>query len=253
MAASTSLSTAEDRTRTLHAPLYHRYVAIGDSLSEGLGDPLPGGQVGGWAKELARMLRGRNPDIRFTNLAIRGHMAVHALRRQIARGVAEDPDLVSIFIGGNDVMFRRRFDAARFAEEVEQLVRPFARPGVTVVLSTLPDLTACSLLPPPLRGRLRKRIVAANDVIREASREHGTLLLDAWADERTRHHGMWSIDRIHPSAAGHRLIARGVAELLGMVPAEPAAVLRERPLTTVTRHAREAAWLIRYVRRLPAV
>ena len=119
------------------------------------------------------------------------------------------------------------------------------------MLSTLPDLTACSPLPPPLRGALRGRIVASNEVIRAVSAEHRTLLLDSWADPRTRRHGMWSIDRIHPSAHGHRLIARSVAELLGVPTGDhiPPELPSESLAATVRRHVRELAWLTRYAAR----
>jgi lysophospholipase L1-like esterase len=76
-----------------------------------------------------------------------------------------------------------RRDRARFADELDRLVAPLARPDVTLVLATLPDLTACSAL--------RRRV------------------------ETTREHSFWSFDRIHPSAEGHRAIAASVAELVG--------------------------------------
>ncbi len=249
-----------DRTQTAYGvPLppgaprtWHRYVAIGDSLSEGLGDPLPGGRTRGWATLLAQHLRTTSPGLAFTNLAVRGHMTHHALRHQLAEALRHDPDLVSVFVGGNDVLLRRSFDPGRYADELAELVAPFARPGVTLVLSTLPDLSACSPLLPPLRGALRARVVAANEVVRDLAARHATVLLDAWADPRTRRHAMWSIDRIHPSADGHRLIAQGVAELLGVpVPGADQELPAAAPLAVATRYAREAAWLVRNARRLP--
>jgi lysophospholipase L1-like esterase len=234
-------------------PSFRHYVAIGDSLSEGLGDPVSGAELGGWATCLARWLQAVTPSMRYTNLAVRGHTASKALAGQLGPAVAAAPDLVSIFIGGNDVLLRPGFDARRFADELDQLTAPFAGPGTTTVLSTLPDLTACSPLPPPLRGALRRRIVSANKVIKAVSTEYRTLLLDAWADPRTRRHGMWSIDRIHPSTNGHRLIAHSVAELLGL-PADvhrPAELPQESHAATVGRHLRELAWLSRHARRAP--
>jgi lysophospholipase L1-like esterase len=233
------------------APSFRHYVAIGDSLSEGLGDPVRGAELGGWATCLAAWLQAVTPSMRYTNLAVRGHTASRAVADQLRPAVAAEPDLVSVFIGGNDVLFPPGFDARRFADDLEQLTAPFAGPGVTILLSTLPDLTACSPLPPPLRGALRGRIVTANEVIKAVSAEHRTLLLDSWADPRTRRHGMWSIDRIHPSANGHRLIARSVAELLG-VPTDdhtPAELPRESHAATVRRHVRELAWLTRHAAR----
>jgi len=227
-----------------------RYVALGDSLSEGLGDPIEGGRTRGWANILAAHLRTVEPDLQAHNLAVRGYLARHAIQHQLEVARALEPDLVSVFIGGNDVLLRRSFDPERFEGELTQLVEPFAERGVTIVLSTLPDLTACSPLLPPVRGALRRRIMPANDVIRRLSRTYGTVLLDAWADPRTRRHGMWSIDRIHPSADGHRLIAASVAELLGI----PLATEAREPASaslhgTLLRHAREVNWLVRYAAR----
>lgn len=230
-----------------------RYVAVGDSLSEGLGDPLPAGRTRGWANLLAQHLRAREPDLTFANLAVRGHLTHHAVRHQLHRALALEPDLVSAFVGGNDVLLRRSFDPARYADELAELVTPFAGARTTVVLSTLPDLAACSPLPPPLRGALRDRVVAANAVVRDLARELDAVLLDAWADPRTRRHGMWSVDRIHPSADGHRLIAQSVAELLGVpMPEAERELPPASPLDVGARYAREAAWLLRHARhRMP--
>ena len=128
-----------------------RYVAIGDSLSEGLGDPLTGGRLRGWAVLLAEHLRQVSPEMSFTNLAVRGYRARDAIQRELPEAIALQPDLITVFIGGNDVLLTPRLDAARFADELDQLLAPFADPSVTVVLSTLPDLAAVSPLPPPLR------------------------------------------------------------------------------------------------------
>ena len=237
--------------RTTLPQAFRHYVAIGDSLSEGLGDPVGGAQLKGWASYLADQLRAVSPSMQFTNLAVRGHTTSRALATQLDAALAAEPDLVSVFIGGNDVLFIPRFDAAHFADQLDRLVEPFVAPGVTVVLSTLPDLTACSLLPPPLRGALRRRVMAANEVIEDAADRHQTVLLDSWADERTRRHAMWSLDRIHPSAQGHRLIAQSVAELLG-VPTDGSLqeLPRESAAATVRRHGREVVWLARHAARV---
>jgi hypothetical protein len=158
-----------------------------------------------------------------------------------------------VFIGGNDVLLNVRLDRVRFAEELDRLVAPLAQPGVTVVLSTLPDLTACSPLLPPVRGQVRRRVETVNGIVRDAADRYDTLLLDAWFDPCTRQHRVLE-PRPDPSQRGgapaHR---RELAELLG-VPVEAdadgpavgssAAVLR--------RYALEAAWLARFGLRLPA-
>lgn len=230
---------------------WKRYVAVGDSLSEGLGDPLPGGGLRGWAALFAEHLRRVSPKLQFTNLAVRGYRAREALRRELDAAVALQPDLVTAFIGGNDVLLNVRFDHARFADELERLVAPLARPGVTMVMSTVPDLTARSLLLPPLRGQLRRRIEAVNAVIRDVSRRHDAALLDAWYEPETRKRWFWSVDRIHPSAEGHQVIAASVAALLG-VPVETADRIPASGGAVLRRYTGEAAWLARYGLRVPA-
>lgn len=231
---------------------WRRYVALGDSLSEGLGAPAPGGATRGWASLLADRLREQRPDLEFTNLAVRGSMARHVLRRQLGPALDLQPDMVSVFIGGNDCLFSAAFASERFTADLDQLVAPFVERGSTVVMATLPDLTACSPIPPPYRSALRRRLVAANAVIEQMSRSHGTVLLDAWSDPRTRRHGMWSIDRIHPSADGHRLIAASVASLLGL-PAHPSdnRPPAGSPLAVARRHVAEARWLLQHGLRPP--
>ena len=52
-----------------------RYVAIGDSFTEGVGDELPDGSVRGWADLVARgWADGTGRTIEYANLAIRGKL-----------------------------------------------------------------------------------------------------------------------------------------------------------------------------------
>jgi lysophospholipase L1-like esterase len=51
-----------------------RYVALGDSFTEGIGDPEPESVGGnrGWADRLAEVLSDGQPDFSYANLAVRG-------------------------------------------------------------------------------------------------------------------------------------------------------------------------------------
>ena len=51
---------------------YERYVAIGDSTSEGLDDPDGRGGYRGWANRLAERLAELQGSVLYANLAIRG-------------------------------------------------------------------------------------------------------------------------------------------------------------------------------------
>jgi lysophospholipase L1-like esterase len=242
-----SRQRTSDRTRR-----WTKYVAIGDSLSEGLGDPLPGGALRGWATLFADHLRQIVPDLEFINLAVRAHRTRDALRRQLPAALALRPDLVTVIIGANDVLLSARLDRSRFARELDRLIGPFADPGITIVLSTLPNFAAVSPLPPPLRGQFRRRIETANEVIRTTAHRYDAVLLDGWANPRIRRHDHLSVDRIHPNAEGHRLIAASVAELLGVPTPTTDHEHAPTPAALMRRYGNEAAWLFRYSLVSPA-
>ena len=87
-------------------PVFHRYVALGDSFTEGVGDHdprLPNG-VRGWADRVAEVLATHADDFRYANLAIRGRKMAAILAEQVEPALALHPDLVSVYAGGNDIL-----------------------------------------------------------------------------------------------------------------------------------------------------
>ena len=67
---------------------YSRYVAIGDSWTEGVGDPdqtQPNG-LRGWADRVAETLATRNQDFAYANLAIRGRTVAEIIDEQTRAG-----------------------------------------------------------------------------------------------------------------------------------------------------------------------
>ena len=80
------------------------FVAIGDSFTEGLNDPDPGGGFRGWADLVAGALAAQRPGFRYANLAIRGKLLGQVVTEQVPRAVELAPDLVSLAAGGNDIL-----------------------------------------------------------------------------------------------------------------------------------------------------
>ncbi len=80
------------------------YVAIGDSFTEGLHDPGPGGGYLGWADRVAGVLSAQRPGFRYANLAIRGKLLDQVIAEQLPPAVEMAPDLVSLAAGGNDIL-----------------------------------------------------------------------------------------------------------------------------------------------------
>lgn len=90
----------------MHEPTaYQRYVAIGDSFTEGVGDELGDGQVRGWADLVAFGLASASTvPTTYANLAIRGKLLGPIAADQLEPALALGPDLLSICGGGNDLM-----------------------------------------------------------------------------------------------------------------------------------------------------
>ena len=116
---------------------YRRFVALGDSTTEGLMDPLPDGSgFRGWADRLAEILAAIEPDLRYANLAVRGKLARQVRETQLEPALALKPDLVSLLAGLND-MLRRNVDVAGVVAEIDGMVSRLREAGADVILFTL--------------------------------------------------------------------------------------------------------------------
>ena len=188
-----------------------RFVALGDSFTEGVGDDDPARPNGvrGWTDRVAEQLAAREPDVRYANLAIRGRLLRQVLSEQLEPALAMDPDLVTLYAGGNDLM-RPRVDIDALAGEYDTAVGRFAETGATVVLFTGVDGVA-----DPVFRRMRGRTAIYNEHIRLIAAAHGARLVDMWAMRRLRDRRLWSPDRLHLNALGHTEVAIAVLDALG--------------------------------------
>ena len=191
-----------------------RFVALGDSTTEGFGDRVHPGRWRGWAELLAAALGSES----FANLAIGGATTADVRACQLPAALAARPQLASVLAGGNDVL-RGSFDPRRSAENLEEAVAALGAAGSTVITVRLPDPGRLARLPGPLRRPLVARVAALNDAIDGIAAAHGTVHLDPWhldpgADPSAYHRVMWMVDRIHPSERGHRRLARLAATAL---------------------------------------
>jgi lysophospholipase L1-like esterase len=192
-----------------------RYVAIGDSFTEGLGDPDPRSPDGwrGWADRVAEELAARTEGFTYANLAIRGRLLGQIIEEQVPAALALAPDLVSISGGGNDLL-RPGTDVDALADRAEDTVRRLRSAGADVVLFTGVDPVGS-----PVIRRTRGRVAIYNEHIRGIAARQGAYVVDQWAMTVLRDWRMWSTDRLHMSPAGHSRVALATLEALG-VPTE---------------------------------
>ncbi len=96
-----------------------RYVALGDSQTEGVGDGDDTGGLRGWADRLAELLAHDRPGTLYANLAVRGRLAGQVRAEQLAPALALRPDLATVVAGFNDLL-RPGFDADETAGHLER-------------------------------------------------------------------------------------------------------------------------------------
>lgn len=189
-----------------------RFVALGDSFTEGVGDRnpnLPNG-VRGWADRVAEKLAKHEKGWEYANLAIRSKRLRHIIDEQLERALALEPTLVTLYAGGNDILDLGT-DMDRLLEDYTGLVDRLAGTGATLVLFTGYDVKVNPLLEP-----LRRRNWQYNARVRELAREHGAVLVDYWCFDEYNDKRMWDSDRLHMSTAGHKFLARQVLAHLGV-------------------------------------
>jgi lysophospholipase L1-like esterase len=196
-------------------PGWRRFVALGDSLTAGRGDLGSDGRHIGWARRLADMLSERCPaPCELTNLAVDGADVTTVLDRQLPRVAGLGPDLVSLTVGMNDVRLRE-FDPNAFTAGLGKLLAALSATGATVLTCTLPDVSAVVALPAEYVVIAQQRLREASDIIRSEAARYRALCLDTWAmPDAATDPALFTADRLHPNASGHRKLAAAFAELL---------------------------------------
>lgn len=223
---------------SLTPPLFHRYVALGDSGTEGVGDdPHPDGSERGWADRLAELLAEANPELLYANLAVRGRRLGEVREQQLGPAVALEPDLATVVAGINDVI-RPRTDLDAALLHLDDMVRDLRAAGATVVTATYPDLSPIN----PMAALARKRLHHFNDEVRAIAARRGALLVEAEDFPLLADRRMWCDDRLHLSPEGHRRLAWATARTLGHADAG------DDPPTDVERHRRRVVEELRWAR-----
>jgi len=231
-----------------------RYVAIGDSFTEGVGDELPDGTTRGWADlvaaGLSTALAPAGEPLEYANLAIRGRLLRPIVTTQLDAALALRPaaDLITLNGGGNDMM-RPGFDLAVLVGQLEQAVRRCTAAGVRLVLISGGDPTAQL----PFGRTIHRRGKELTTALAGVCAREGITLIDAFGDAELRAGRYWSPDRLHLNSDGHRRVAGLVLHGLGYAPMPepaPAGVAERRGPAANARYYREHVlpWIQRRLR-----
>ena len=188
-----------------------RYVALGDSQTEGVGDGDDATGLRGWADRLAEHLAADGTRVEYANLAVRGRLAGQVRVGQLQAAVDLRPDLATVVAGVNDLL-RPGYDAALVAGHLESMFAELTAVGARVATMTFPDVSRIA----PLARPLVPRVLDLNERIRAAAARHGALVVETHGHDVTTDPRLWCADRLHCGPLGHARIAAAMASALGV-------------------------------------
>ena len=226
---------------------YNRFIALGDSMTEGMSDEIIDGRYRGWADRVAEVMADNWSDFSYANFAIRGKLVGQVVKEQIplAKPFIEGKStLVSFHAGANDVI-RPKFDPdlaiATYNFGVDELVRS----GATLMLfCVLEDSGAKTRAAQIWKERFKyfnenvRRRAAAVDAILFDPNPH-----DFWRDPR-----FIDEDRLHLNAEGHRRVAQAVLAHFNL-PHDPdwrKPLPKAEPITSLKKLQIDARWVGKY-------
>lgn len=223
---------------------FSRFVAIGDSQTEGMGDPDPRWEYRGWADRLAVQLARINPDLQYANLAVRGKTTRKVRDEQLEPALALAPDLIAAPLGMNDVIGRADMSAVH--DDLAYVYDRLASSGATVIVSAFPDVAKTI----PIGRRIESRLLTLNAMMREFADQHAFILVDLYTAPALTDLRSWAPDRLHASPLGHARFAAGAAHALALPGSSPDWGTPFPPQPDphpAVRHARNAAWAVQFL------
>ncbi len=231
-----------------------RFVGLGDSLTQGVGDPRPGragfaGELDGWVSYFAEAVRASGQDVDVRNFALAGARIEHVIAEQLPTALAAPADVISCFIGINDLWIAD-LDLDEFGGRFHGLFRELTTHAPIVITASIHDVFAPFPVRAPLREKLNRNVAAMNAIIDSAVSEQGLVLVDLAGRPDMFNSTVRAVDRLHPNRYGHQLIA---AEVVIELHAQGHLFAVEPPVAVPNRRGAadlaHVAWVSGYVKR----
>ncbi|PEF54613.1 lipase [Bacillus cereus] len=183
--------------------MWKRFVAIGDSFTEGIGDEVEGIALKSWVDHFVQLSVN---DIEYANFAKRGLVTKEIRSQQLEKALAFKPDLVSLIAGANDVL-KGRWNHYAYKEDMKCMIDTLSKTGADIMIANLPDFTVRLPFSTEKKQVLKEQLLEANEVILSLSREHQLHHIDFWNHQLVNDNTLWSTDFIHPNSKGYVKVA----------------------------------------------
>ena len=153
------------------------------------------------------------PGSTYRNLGVAGSLAAQAAHEQLPTAVAEDPDLVTIWLAVNDI--NAQVSDKDYATALNAIVDGLTKTThARIFIGDVPDLRAVPAYAGVDRSKLIAVVAAYNEVIRGIAAQHSdrVVVVDLFTGSAALMTQVTvSPDGFHPSDVGYELIAERFA------------------------------------------
>ncbi|WP_262285713.1 SGNH/GDSL hydrolase family protein [Micromonospora sp. MA102] len=203
---------------------WRRFVVLGDSVAEGMCEPVDGYPDLQWADRIGAELRAARPELAYRNLGRRGLRAHEVRATQLAPALEFAPDLALVVCGGNDA-FRPAYDPEAVDAELTAMVTALQGAGADVITVGMFDVSHSPAVPDPLRAGLGERMRRLSAHTRRLAERLGTLHVHLTDHPLVVDPSLYSSDGRHGSARSDAVATTETLRVLGAhlgTTAEPA-------------------------------
>ena len=210
------LSDGEARALLAGHP-WRRFVVLGDSVAEGVGDATDGYTPMPWADRVATELAAVAPDLVYLNLGRRNLRAAQVRAGQLDDALAFKPDLALVACGANDALHPGYDDAAAAAvdNEIAAMVEALRASGADVVTFAILVLEAYPSVGPRFRPGVIDRMRRLGARTTALARRLDTIHMDLSTHPAGADGDVYSADGLHGNGRSHAICAAGAVRALG--------------------------------------
>lgn len=204
-----------EAARLLVGHPWKRFAVIGDSVAQGVGDPVPGYSDLPWCDRIAGELRAHQPELEYLNLGASDARAPQVLATQLEPALAFRPDLAIVVCGGNDAM-RSSYDPGAVDRVLEELVVALRGAGADVITVSMFDITQAPAFPEKLLKQARERMLRLSAETAALAERLGTIHVHCTGHPAERDPDVYSADGIHATMRVHQICAAIAIRRLGI-------------------------------------
>ncbi len=184
------------------------YVAIGDSLTAGVGVDT---YQNSYPYHIAEKIAGTGANVHLIPLAIPGVRSEYVLSHFVEPVIAKNPDIITLLIGVNDI--HGKVPLAEFETQYAQILESLTqKTHAQVYAINLPYIGTPDLISVPFRLYFNWRTQQYNDVIQKLATQYHVTYIDLYAVHQpyALDNTYYATDLFHPNAVGYSLWSKSI-------------------------------------------